>query len=117
MQQRRLGKLPRKRYPAGRGHNGGPPLDDRLPEWGRGPIGTYFGWKAAHKAAWKAVPAEIAVRRANKAAELGLSYEEYTLEILERGRYLQASDTNRLAGSERAGRSEDARGLRRARSF
>jgi hypothetical protein len=82
---------------AGQGHNGGPPLDDLLPEWGEGPIGTYFSWRAAHRAAWKAIPTEIVVRRAHKAATLGLTYEEYTLEILERGRYLQASDTKRIA--------------------
>jgi hypothetical protein len=74
-----------KPSPAGQGHNGGPPLDDLLPEWGEGPIGNYFSWKAAHRAAWKTIPTEIAIRRAHKAAALGLTYEEYTLEILERG--------------------------------
>ena len=34
------------------GHNGGPPLDDHTPEWGRNGIGNYFSWKAAHRAAW-----------------------------------------------------------------
>jgi hypothetical protein len=86
-----------KPSPAGQGHNGGPPLDDLLPEWGEGPIGNYFSWKAAHRAAWKTIPTEIAIRRAHKAAALGLTYEEYTLEILERGRYLQATDTKRIA--------------------
>ncbi|MBO1908003.1 hypothetical protein J4G37_24285 [Microvirga sp. 3-52] len=81
----------------GQGHNGGPPLDDLPPAWGEGPIGTYFAWKAAHRAAWKAIPMDIAIRRAHKAAALGLTYEEYTLEILERGRYLQATDTKRIA--------------------
>ena len=81
---------------AGRGHNGGPPLHDRGPEWGEGGIGNYFEWKAAHRAAWKAIPMEIAIRRAQKAATLGLTYEEYAIEILERGRYLQASDTKRI---------------------
>jgi hypothetical protein len=89
--------MSQKPSPAGQGHNGGPPLDDLLPEWGEGPIGTYFAWKAAHRAAWKAIPMEIAIRRAHKADALGLTYEEYTLEILERGRYLQATDTKRIA--------------------
>lgn len=31
--------------------------------------------------------------RAQRAALIGLTYEEYVLEILERGRYLNASDT------------------------
>lgn len=82
---------------AGSGHNGGPPLDDDLPEWGEGPIGTYFAWKAAHRAVWKSIPMEVAIRRAGKAEALGLTYEEYTLEILERGRYLQSSDAARIA--------------------
>ncbi|MBZ6077335.1 hypothetical protein [Microvirga puerhi] len=89
--------MSQKASPAAQGHNGGPPLDDLLPEWGEGPIGTYFSWKAAHRDAWKAIPMEIAIRRAHKAADLGLTYEEYTLEILERGRYLQAGDTKRIA--------------------
>ncbi len=78
------------------GHNGGPPLD-RLPEWGEGPVGNYFYWRAAHRRAWKSAPAEVAVWRARKAADLGLTYKEYTLEILERGRHLQAADTDRIA--------------------
>ena len=35
------------------GHNGGPPLDEHVPEWGSGGIGNYFYWKAAHRGAWK----------------------------------------------------------------
>lgn len=89
--------MPKDTPPRGQGHNGGPPLDDLLPEWGEGPIGNYFSWKAAHRAAWKNVSMEIAVRRALKAASIGLTYEEYTLELLERGRYLQATDVKRIA--------------------
>lgn len=80
------------------GHNGGPPLDDpHAPEWGSGGIGHYFQWKAAKRAAFKDIPMDIAILRARRAEKLGLTYDEYTLEILERGRYLQASDTDRLA--------------------
>ena len=80
------------------GDNGGPPLEDEhVPEWGRRGIGNYFGWKRAHRAAWRRMPAEIARRRAEKAEALGLSYEEYALELLERGRYLHAGDTGALA--------------------
>jgi hypothetical protein len=32
-----------------------------------------------------------------RAERLGLSYEEYTLEILERGRHLQIEDAERIA--------------------
>ena len=35
--------------------------------------------------------------RAHRAARNGLTYEEYVLEILERGRYLNASDKDRIA--------------------
>ena len=81
----------------GIGHNGGPPLDDHVPEWGVGGIGTYFSWRAASEDAFKKVPAETAIRRARKAEALGLTYREYQLEILERGRYLQKEDVERIA--------------------
>lgn len=79
------------------GHNGGPPLDEHVPEWGAGGIGTYFSWRAASEAAFKKVPAETAIRRAKRAEELGLTYREYQLEILERGRFLQKEDVARIA--------------------
>ena len=43
----------------------------------------------------------MALFRLEKAEALGLTYEEYTLEILERGRYLQRSDTARIAAIKR----------------
>ena len=82
---------------AGIGHNGGPPLDDHVPEWGVGGIGTYFSWRTASEDAFKKVPAETAIRRAKKAEAIGLTYREYQLEILERGRYLQKEDVERIA--------------------
>jgi hypothetical protein len=92
------------------GHNGGPPLDDRhVPEWGAGPIGSYFYWKAAHRTAWRGVSRELALFRLARAERLGLSYAEYTLEILERGRYLQEDDVERIAEIKRA-RTADAKG-------
>lgn len=83
----------------GSGHNGGPPLEDppHVPEWGPGGFRTYFSWKAASRSAWRSVPAETMLRRMHKAEALGLTYEEYTLEILERGKYLQAEDVERIA--------------------
>jgi len=80
----------------GIGHNGGPPLE-HIPEWGPDGIGNYFAWRTASEAAFKSMPRETAVRRAVKAASLGLTFEEYQLEILERGRYLQLEDTARIA--------------------
>ena len=35
--------------------------------------------------------------RMDKADRLGLTYEEYSLEILERGRHLQVEDVERIA--------------------
>ncbi|WP_137179373.1 hypothetical protein [Roseomonas sp. AR75] len=69
--------------PARLGHNGGPPLEEE-----DDPAGwRLWCWKRAKKKAWSA-PREIALRRLERAEELGMSYREYTLEILERGRHL-----------------------------
>jgi hypothetical protein len=85
------------------GHNGGPPLDDaHVPEWGGGGIGNYFYWKAAHRAAWHSPSPGIVSFRIQKAEQLGLTYEEYTLEILERGRHLQVEDVERIAAIKQA---------------
>jgi len=65
------------------GHNGGPPLDEDDPGGGR-----LYLWRKAHKRAWKTPPREIALRRLARAEELGMSYREYALEVLERGRLL-----------------------------
>ena len=89
--------------PAPAGHNGGPPLDDaHTPEWGKDGIGNYFYWKAAHRAAWKNSSPGIVAFRIGKAERLGLTYEEYTLEILERGRHLQVEDIARIAEIKQA---------------
>jgi hypothetical protein len=73
---------------AGIGHNDGPPL------YGRGHL---ILWQKASKAAWNSVPPEVIRRRLALAAETGLTYREYTLEILERGRWLMPDrDTDRI---------------------
>ena len=78
--------------------NNGPPLDDdEGPEWGDGDAYIYFNWKAAHRKAWKPTSRDHALFRLEKAEALGLTYEEYTFEILERGRYLSAADAERIA--------------------
>ena len=93
------------------GHNGGPPLDEHVPEWGEGGIGNYFYWKAAHRRAWHNPSPGIVSFRIQKAERLGLTYEEYTLEILERGRHLQVEDVERIAEIKRvrAARAADKR--------
>jgi len=63
------------------GHNLGPGLFD----WDRL---ERRQMKEAHVAAWAGPTQEAALRRFKKAQELGVSYRDYTLEILERGRYL-----------------------------
>lgn len=69
----------------GLGHNGGPPMqpDDPGGQSWRG-----WCWRRAHKRAWRTPPREIALSRLARAEALGMSYKEYTLEIMERGRYL-----------------------------
>jgi hypothetical protein len=84
-------------------HNGGPPLEEEhKPEWGHGQIGNYFYWKAAHRAAWHGASRDVIFFRMQRAERLGLTYEEYTLEILERGRYLQTEDVERIAQIKKA---------------
>ena len=76
-------------------HNGGPPLDDpddHVPAWGNAGLRTYFGWKRAYEQVWKSVPHAIMLRRLKKAQACGLTYEEYTLYLLDTGRYLQPTD-------------------------
>jgi hypothetical protein len=70
----------------GIGDNGGPPLVDEPPD--DGASWRLWCWKRARKRAWKTPPREIALRRLANAEKAGVSYREYTLEILERGVYL-----------------------------
>ncbi|WP_282605853.1 hypothetical protein [Pelagibius sp. Alg239-R121] len=63
------------------GHNNGPPLTISN-GWAK------ICWKKAQQEAWKTPPIEVVRSRMKRAKELGMSYREYTLEILERGRYL-----------------------------
>jgi hypothetical protein len=83
------------------GDNQGPPLDEEGPEWGDGDPYVYFNWKSAHRNAWKPASRDMALFRLEKAEALGLTYEEYTLEILERGRYLTGLDRERIEAIKR----------------
>ena len=67
----------------GIGHNGGPPLEEPDADGGW----AHHIWRKKYKAAWKTPPREIALRRLARAEELGMSYKEYTIEIMERGKY------------------------------
>ena len=63
------------------GHNNGP-------DWFVDELFLEYCWKHAHAKVWKPPTQEIGIRRAHKAAALGVTYKQYVLEILERGRYL-----------------------------
>lgn len=92
------------------GHNGGPPLSDyEGPPWGNGDARSFICWKRAYDAAWKSVPPQIALMRMDRAERLGLTYEEYTLEILERGRRLSEDDAERIAEIKAARRGRRRR--------
>ncbi len=65
----------------GIGHNGGPPLDP-------GTSWRQFCWKKAHRRAWKTPPREIVLARLKRAEEIGISYREYMLVLLDTGRRL-----------------------------
>ncbi|MBI3676567.1 MAG: hypothetical protein HY243_08100 [Proteobacteria bacterium] len=63
------------------GHNNGP-------DWDVAELFIAFCWKKALEKAWAPPTMEIGIRRARKAEALGVTYRQYVLEILERGRYL-----------------------------
>ena len=67
------------------GHSGGPPLEE--PDPGEASWKSWI-WRKRHREAWRTPPREIALRRLARAEELGMTYEQYTLEILERGKHL-----------------------------
>ncbi len=71
------------------GHNNGPDLlaPTRFKEW---------CWTKARKAAFEPPDAQTGARWARKAEALGLSYEEYRLELLERGRHPTDEDATRI---------------------
>ena len=71
------------------GHNNGPDILENLlfKEW---------RWRKAREAAFAPPDAETGARWARKAEELGLTYKEYRLELLERGRHPTEEDAERI---------------------
>lgn len=71
------------------GHNNGPDFLEhlRFKEW---------AWTQARKAAFAPPDPETGARWTRKAEALGLSYEEYRLELLERGRHPTDEDATRI---------------------
>jgi hypothetical protein len=66
--------------PVGLGHNQGPPLVEST--W------HLAAWRMACREAWENPPIEVIRRRLKRAQALGMTYRQYTLEFMERGRYL-----------------------------
>jgi hypothetical protein len=71
------------------GHNNGPDILEslRFKEW---------RWRQAQAEAFAPPDAETGARWARKAEALGLSYAEYRLELLERGRHPTDEDARRI---------------------
>lgn len=71
------------------GHNNGPDILESLlfKEW---------RWARCRDEAFAPPDAETGIRWARKAEELGLSYAEYRLELLERGRHPTHEDAARI---------------------
>jgi hypothetical protein len=89
----------RRRERGSIGDNGGPALDPVRapePESGKSEIGGYFDWRFASRRAWRRGGPEIALGRLERAEKLGLTYEEYTLEILERSRHVGEADVGAI---------------------
>jgi hypothetical protein len=71
------------------GHNQGPPILDPT-------LLLERQWRAARKAAFAPPDAETGRRWAEKAARLNLTYSEYRLELLERGRHPTDEEARRI---------------------
>lgn len=71
------------------GHNNGPSWD----EW---ELHLEDCWKRAQAKVWTPPTQEIGVRRARKAEALGVTYRQYVLEIMERGRFLDEETTSQF---------------------
>ena len=76
------------------GHNNGPDILESL-------LFKQWRWTRCREEAFAPPDAETGIRWARKAEELGLSYAEYRLELLERGRHPTHEDAARI----RAGRT------------
>jgi hypothetical protein len=87
------------------GDNGGPPLEEETPRCKRAPkvepIGAELDWRLASRRAWRKGGREIALRRLERAEAIGLTYEEYTLEILERARHVGLEDVPAIKAKRR----------------
>jgi len=71
------------------GHNNGPDILENLlfKEW---------RWRQAQEAAFAPPDAETGARWARRCQKLGLTYREYRLELLERGRHPTEEDAERI---------------------
>lgn len=76
------------------GHNNGPDILESQ-------LFKQWRWTRARQEAFAPPNTETGARWARKAEELGLSYEEYRLELLERGRYPTEEDARRIREGRR----------------
>jgi len=76
------------------GHNNGPDILESL-------LFKQWRWTRARQEAFAPPNTETGARWARKAEELGLSYEEYRLDLLERGRYPTEEDARRIREGRR----------------
>ena len=67
------------------GHNQGPPLGEGPDD---GASWRLYCWRLACRRAWKTPPREVLLARLARAEALGMTYRQYALEIMERGRHL-----------------------------
>jgi len=65
------------------GHNRGPALD-AVVSW------RQVSWRKSHRRLWKRPPREVALRRGRRAAELGLSYRQFTAVLLDQAARIEA---------------------------
>ncbi len=74
------------------GHNNGPDILESL-------LFKQWRWTRVREEAFAPPNTETGIRWARKAEELGLSYAEYRLELLERGRHPTHEDAARILGT------------------
>jgi hypothetical protein len=75
------------------GHNGGPELEPEDDDPTGRLLFVKWAWTRAHDEAWKTPPLDILRFRVARAEAAGLTYREYMLQLLDTGRYPQASDS------------------------
>ena len=89
----------------GIGHNGGPALDEEP-----GYLWRRHCWQKAHREVWKNPGMSIMKFRVARAEAAGVTYREYMLELLNKGRHLQKEDVDnrQITAAAKSKESDDA---------